>query len=136
MWQVRSLGFGVGLHAAGIYPERLAGVLPLVDWIGFDVKAPFSDYERVIGAKGATADKQRSVHFPGFSPAKSREVRCTADESLLSPDDARRMAGLLAKVGVERLVLQCVRDAEGVSRAVSPELVEAAAEAIKCVELR
>ncbi len=65
MWQVRSLGFGVGLHTAGIYPERLAGMLPLVDWVGFDVKAPFSDYARVIGAKSANCGQaaQRSLSW-------------------------------------------------------------------------
>ena len=137
MWQVRSLGFGVGLHTAGTYPERLAGVLRLVDWVGFDIKAPFGDYARVTGATGATGGQaaQRSLSWL-LASNKGYEVRCTADESLLSPDDARRMAGQLAEMGVERLVLQCVRDAEGVSRAVSPAFVEAAAEAIKCVELR
>ena len=137
MWQVRSLGFGVGLHTAGIYPERLAGMLPLVDWIGFDVKAPFSDYARVIGAKSANCGQaaQRSLSWL-LASQKRYEVRCTVDESLLSPEDARRMAGQLAEMGVERLVLQRVRDAEGVSRAISPALVEAAAEAIKCIELR
>ena len=28
----RALGFAIGLHTAGVYPKRLAEVLPLVDW--------------------------------------------------------------------------------------------------------
>ncbi len=31
MWQVREMGYRVALHTAGIYPDRLAGVMPLVD---------------------------------------------------------------------------------------------------------
>ena len=49
MRSVRDMGFKVGLHTAGIYPRKLAAVLPLVDWIGIDVKAPFESYERVTG---------------------------------------------------------------------------------------
>jgi len=41
MAEVKELGFLVGLHTAGMYPGRLAIALPLVDWVGFDVKAPF-----------------------------------------------------------------------------------------------
>src|SRR3546814_11044795 len=43
----RSLGFKIGLHSGGTHPERLKSVLPLVDWVGFDVKALFANYARV-----------------------------------------------------------------------------------------
>ncbi len=42
----RSLGFRIGLHTAGILPERFAPLLPWIDWVGFDVKAPFGAYSR------------------------------------------------------------------------------------------
>jgi hypothetical protein len=45
----RRLGFRIGLHSAGMYPERLARVLPLVDWIGLDLKAPRAAYPRITG---------------------------------------------------------------------------------------
>lgn len=134
MWQVRSLGYGVGLHTAGIYPERLAAILPLVDWVGFDVKAPFCEYARVTGAKSGNATQRSLSNL--LASKKPCEIRCTADESLLSPDDARRMAGQLAAMGVRRLVLQSVRDAEGVPRAISTAFVEAAATEIGRIELR
>ena len=44
MRTIRRMGFRVGLHTAGTYPSRLAQVLSLVDWIGFDIKAPFAEY--------------------------------------------------------------------------------------------
>ncbi|HEX7972614.1 MAG TPA: anaerobic ribonucleoside-triphosphate reductase activating protein, partial [Thiobacillus sp.] len=55
MREVRALGFRIGLHTGGAYPQRLAAVLPLVDWVGFDVKAPFADYARITGAAGSGA---------------------------------------------------------------------------------
>ena len=35
MREVRALGFKIGLHTGGMYPQRLAAVLPLVDWVGW-----------------------------------------------------------------------------------------------------
>lgn len=53
MREVKAMGFQVGLHTAGIHPRRLAAVLPLVDWVGMDVKAPFEEHERVTGKRGS-----------------------------------------------------------------------------------
>ncbi|WP_296755919.1 anaerobic ribonucleoside-triphosphate reductase activating protein, partial [Thiobacillus sp.] len=49
MRAARGLGFKIGLHTGGMYPGRLAAVLPLVDWVGLDVKAPFADYAGITG---------------------------------------------------------------------------------------
>ena len=53
MLEVRELGFKIGLHTAGMYPQRLAAILPLMDWVGMDVKAPFADYARITGTPGS-----------------------------------------------------------------------------------
>jgi len=53
MREVKAMGFLVGLHTAGIVPRRLAEVLPLLDWVGMDVKAPFAEHERVTGTRGS-----------------------------------------------------------------------------------
>ena len=50
---VRALGFAIGLHTSGAYPRRLAQVLPMVDWVGLDVKAPIGDYSDVTGIPGS-----------------------------------------------------------------------------------
>ena len=60
MREVRALGYLVGLHTAGIVPRRLAEVLPLVDWVAMDVKAPFAEHERVTGARGSARRAQMS----------------------------------------------------------------------------
>ncbi|SEN76543.1 hypothetical protein SAMN05428959_10316 [Duganella sp. CF517] len=52
--QVRALGFKVGLETACIYPE-LQKVLPMWDWVGFDVKAPFDRYAEITGVAGRRA---------------------------------------------------------------------------------
>ena len=46
---VKAMGFKVGIHTAGPYPEVLESLLPYLDWIGMDLKAPFEDYELITG---------------------------------------------------------------------------------------
>src|SRR5690606_23011268 len=53
--QVRALGFKVGLHSAGIKPKRFAKVLPLVDWVGFDIKAAPEYSTAITGVDGSGA---------------------------------------------------------------------------------
>lgn len=53
MEEVKGMGYLIGLHTAGIVPRRLAEVLPLLDWVGMDVKAPFEEHERVTGTRGS-----------------------------------------------------------------------------------
>ena len=53
MREVRQLGYRVGLHTAGIVPRMLERVLPLVDWVGMDLKAPFESHHRVTGVAGS-----------------------------------------------------------------------------------
>ncbi len=105
---VRALGFAVGLHTGGAYPRRLADVLPRLDWVGIDVKAPFTQYATVTGASGsgmsafASLDRVRSAGI-------AYEVRTTVHPLLTSPDAMELLAVELAAHGVERWVLQPFR---------------------------
>jgi pyruvate formate lyase activating enzyme len=60
MRAVKAMGYLVGLHTAGIVPRRLAEVLPLLDWVGMDVKAPFEEHERVTGKRGSASRARAS----------------------------------------------------------------------------
>lgn len=63
MREVRGMGFRIGLHSAGPYPDRLAAVLPLVDWVAFDVKAPFAGYERITGVPDSGERARESLRL-------------------------------------------------------------------------
>ena len=134
MCRVREMGYRVALHTAGIYPDRLADLLPLIDWVGFDVKAPFSDYPRITGAKSGSAAR-RSLSLV-LASGKPHEIRCTVDESQLCLNDAVRMSEQLSKIGVCRLVLQPKRNPDGETIPISHEFVEAMASRIRDVERR
>ena len=108
MTQVREAGFGVGLHTSGAYPRRLAAVLPLVDWVGLDVKAPADRYAAVTGV-AASADRAFAALDLVLAAGVAVQVRTTVDPAVLTPDDVARLRAELAGRGVADLVLQPVR---------------------------
>lgn len=52
--EVRDLDFRAGLHTGGAFPARIDTIVqsaqgPLVDWVGFDLKAPPEVFEETVG---------------------------------------------------------------------------------------
>ncbi len=105
---VRKLGFDIGLHTAGIYPKRLAEILPLLDWVGLDIKAPFAHYERItqIAASGAQALAAAEAIL---ASGVNYEFRTTIHPALLPEADVLAQAQGLARMGVQNYVLQIFR---------------------------
>lgn len=130
---VRALGFATGLHTAGIYPERLAAALPLLDWVGFDIKGPFEDYRRITGGgSGEAAARSLSLlQEAGIA----HEIRCTVNTHLLDADDISRMARQMAERNVTQLILQVCRR-EGQRASLTPALLSAAASILPGVTVR
>lgn len=105
---VRERGFEVGLHTGGAFPERLAQVLPLVDWVALDVKAPFEEYQRTTGiAESGEAACESLALVVGSGVAF--EVRTTVHSALLSAESLDTLARELPGYGVQRWVLQPFR---------------------------
>ncbi|MCL3861377.1 anaerobic ribonucleoside-triphosphate reductase activating protein [Actinotalea sp. K2] len=106
--EVRDAGLGVGLHTGGAYPRRLEAVLPLVDWVGFDVKAPADLYQAVTGVASSARAVERSLRLV-LDAGVAVQVRTTVDPTVLSADDVSRLGRALAALGVTDHVLQEVR---------------------------
>lgn len=115
MRAVRDMGFAVGLHTAGILPQRLAAVLPLTDWVGLDVKAPPEDaalYERVAGRRHAAAhflESFRLIREAGVA----LECRTTAHPDWLTDEKLLEVGRWLEGEGVETFALQIHRNPPG-----------------------
>lgn len=108
MRAVRALGFRIGLHSAGPYPGRLAQVLPLIDWIGFDVKAAFGEYQRVTGVAGSGSKGKASlVHV--LRSGVACDIRTTVHDRLLDEAALQRLTGELEVLGVPAHRLQPFR---------------------------
>lgn len=103
--EVRTLGFKVGLHTGGPYPERLKALLPLVDWVGLDIKALPEDYPLVTGVPGSGERAWQSLELL-LESGIDYEVRTTPMPGL---DDTDYLSGLMARLsaaGVRNAVLQ------------------------------
>jgi pyruvate formate lyase activating enzyme len=108
--EVRALGFAIGLHTGGAYPRRLASVLPLVDWVGFDAKAPAACYGDVTGVEGSGAVAGESLGLLRASGVPF-EVRTTVHPALTPPGALLDLADELASRDVRTWVLQPFRPA-------------------------
>lgn len=107
MAAMRRGGFEIGLHTAGTNPELFEEALPLVDWVGFDVKAPFHDYRGVTGADaGAKARASLEALVNSGTPY---EVRTTVWPERIGKPEICVMASTLQKMGVRHYVLQEAR---------------------------
>jgi pyruvate formate lyase activating enzyme len=119
---VRKLGFRVGLHTAGIVPERFVQLLPVLDWVGFDVKASFADYAHVTGVE-RSGDKALASLRSLLASDVPYEVRTTVHPAPLSLDDMHKLKGELLSIGVTHYVIQYFR-----SQGTRPELLPSASE--------
>ena len=109
---VKDMGFKTALHTAGPYPSRLNRLLPWLDWVGMDIKAPFNWYERITGVPGSGAKALTSARLVLESRVPC-EFRTTVDTGLLTEDALFRLAQSLASLGVRHYVLQECRYPDG-----------------------
>ena len=111
--EVKELGFKVGLHTGGYRPEHLAKIIPLVDWVGLDIKAPF------IEARYQDVTKTNHLHKVMQSLSLlvesgiDFECRTTCDPRILSVEDIYAIAQDLKLKGVKKYFLQQYRPIEG-----------------------
>lgn len=106
--QVRALGFQVGLHTAGLAPRRFAELLPLLDWVGLDVKAPLSHaplHDRITGARHGTRGVRETLQRL-LGSGLAFECRTTARPEDLGDDELLQLADELANAGVRHYALQ------------------------------
>lgn len=101
MRRVRELGFLVGLHTAGIFPERLRRVLPLADWVGLDVKAPFDHrYDAVTQVKNSWEPAARALDAV-LEAGIPCELRTTVHPALMDLSDQEDLTKFLAARGAQ-----------------------------------
>lgn len=104
---VKQLGFGVGIHTMGAYPRRIHDLLPMVDWVGFDIKAPWNRYKHVAGLD-ISAKAQESLQMLRDAQVEV-QVRTTIDPTVMTIDDCHDIERQLQEFGVENVVWQEAR---------------------------
>ena len=103
--EVRQLGFRIGLHTGGTYPERLRQNLTLLDWVGMDVKADFADYARVTGTPRSGNKALESARLL-LASGIAHEFRTTVHPLYHTAEGLLQLAESLRHLGVRNYVLQ------------------------------
>jgi len=101
---VKGLGFLIGLHTAGAFPEVIEQVLSLTDWVGMDIKAPFEEYERITGIPNSGETARRSAGLVRQSGVR-HQFRTTLDPFLQKEWRIETIQQMVAAWG-EELVVQ------------------------------
>lgn len=107
--EIRQRGFEVGLHTAGIYPDRLAQILPDLAWIGLDVKTLPEHYDDLTMRRGSWEPVQTCLQLLHDS-GSDYECRTTWSASWLDESGLLRLARLLRSMHVSSYSLQRYRE--------------------------
>ena len=122
--RVRALGFKVGLHTAGVYPRRLAAMLPHLDWVGLDVKGPATQFDAIVGRIGMGAAHQESL-AQLLASGITFECRTTVHWRDFDLEDLDGLALDLASQGVERYAIQVARTGQCLDEAYARPVTSA-----------
>lgn len=111
---VIALGYKTALHTGGYRPEALRRVLPKLDWVGFDVKAPLTAdaYRKATGGYDKIDNVRQSLNAL-LESGVDFECRTTCDPRILNIEDIYAIADSLKKAGVKTYRLQRYRQVEG-----------------------
>lgn len=105
MDQVKALGFFIGLHTAGIHPNRLKKILSRVDWVGLDIKMPFLNYPQVTTFSNSGSLARESAEIV-LSSEVAYEFRTTIHPHLMEEEAIFNLAEELSLMGVRNYALQ------------------------------
>ncbi|MBS0508032.1 MAG: anaerobic ribonucleoside-triphosphate reductase activating protein [Proteobacteria bacterium] len=117
--EVRSLGFATALHTGGMYPDRLAAVLPQLDWVGLDIKGPLANYDAITRTPGSGARAWQSLKLL-LASGVDHECRTTWHGGLFDTAALIALADELARLGVRRWALQECSTPGGLPWALQP----------------
>lgn len=103
--RVRELGFKIGLHTNGFYPNLLADAVDLIDWIGLDFKATRQNYPDLTGQNIAYDNMIKSLDV-WQGTGKDFEVRITCDPRFITKSDLMEIADILHQRDVKKIAIQ------------------------------
>lgn len=122
--QIKQMGFKVGIHTSGVYPEKLNEIVPFVDWVGLDIKAPWEKYDILCGRPNRTPKVQESLKVL-LKTQMNFECRTTCDPAFLTPQDVIKMATELKQMEVKNYALQAYHTFEGDKNPPSQRQIDA-----------
>ncbi|MDR3224530.1 MAG: anaerobic ribonucleoside-triphosphate reductase activating protein [Holosporales bacterium] len=102
---VKAMNFFVGLHTTGTIHEKFIEILPLVDWIGFDIKEAFQKYENITQiCNSGNLVKQSLLALVNSNVCY--EIRTTYDSRHMLPQNLVEIAETLEDIGIKNWIIQ------------------------------
>ena len=101
--QVKELGFAVKLDTNGSFPEMLERVLPDLDYVAMDIKAPLEKYSQIVNVDVDTSKVLKSIEILK-NGGVDYEFRTTVLRSQISLEDFEKIGQLIK--GAPRYYLQ------------------------------
>lgn len=105
MKRVKDLGFKIGLHTNGFYPDLLKKTIDIVDWVGLDFKATKQRYKDLTKIDVAYDRMIESLKY-WVSCGRGLEVRTTCDPRFVSKNDLLEIAKISSEMGVKNFAVQ------------------------------
>jgi pyruvate formate lyase activating enzyme len=85
--EIKSMNLDIGLHTAAPHPESFKEFLWVVDWVGFDIKAPLDiRYDGLTGDEGSAERVKESLSLL-LGSGLDFQLRTTFDEKVLNKKD-------------------------------------------------
>lgn len=106
--QVKDMGYEIGIHTGGGLPERFGDILPLLDWVGFDIKAHKYDYHTITSQRGSGENAYQSLQIL-LDSGVDYEIRTTVDWRYITEEKLLGLAKKMSGMGVKKYVIQPVR---------------------------
>ncbi|MES9939432.1 MAG: anaerobic ribonucleoside-triphosphate reductase activating protein [Candidatus Thiodiazotropha sp. 6PLUC2] len=95
---VKKMGYLIGLHTAGIYPIRLAKLLPYLDWVGLDIKALEEEYHTITRVPSSGKSPWQSARIL-VSSGTPHQLRTTLHPVNSAPDKQKLLIKRLKLLG-------------------------------------
>lgn len=105
MRRVKALGFDIGLHTNGFYPDTLKRAADTVDWVGLDYKATRDKYPDLTGQHIAYDHMIQSLDA-WIATGRGLEVRTTCDPRFVTKSDLLEIARDCARRGARNFAVQ------------------------------
>ncbi len=107
--RLKDLGFAVKIDTNGYYPDKLAKILDLIDYVAMDFKTIPQRYAELTGKKDSAERVLESLRILTNSGV-DYEIRTTVVPTIIDRAEIEKMAKLLSEFGVKRFVLQQFRN--------------------------
>ncbi|GHT88625.1 anaerobic ribonucleoside-triphosphate reductase activating protein [Alphaproteobacteria bacterium] len=107
--RIKNIGYLIGVHTSGIAPSSCFNdMLYAVDWVGFDLKTSFEQYDKITNLNNSGELAKRNFLKLAASGVNC-EIRTTFHNGFVSEQDLFGIAKILIENKIENWVIQeCV----------------------------